>query len=73
MFINIWDTDKELSPKEFGVTIANLSRVEKKTNLQLMKTIVLSKQTFRKYYQDRYVSNDIIDSAENLLKEHGVL
>ena len=73
MFINIWDTDKELSPKKFGVTIANLSRVEKKTNLQLMKTIVLSKQTFRKYYQDRYVSNDIIDSAENLLKEHGVL
>lgn len=73
LFANIWDTDKVLSSKEYGETIAHLSKVEKKTNLQIMKTIVLSKQIFSRYCKDRYVSDDIIDSAVNLLKEGGIL
>lgn len=73
MFANIWDTDKVLLAKEYGETIAHLSNVEKNTNLQIMKTIVLSKQIFSMYYKNRYVSDDIIDSAVNLLKECGIL
>lgn len=73
LFVNIWDTDKVLLAKEYGETIAHLSKVEKKTNLQIIKTIVLSKQIFNMYYENRYISDDIIDSAVNLLKECGIL
>ena len=71
LFVNIRDIDEVLSPYEYGETIARLSKVEKKTNLQLVNTIVLSKEIFSQYYNNRYVSDDIIDSAVNLLKQYG--
>lgn len=73
LFVNIWDTDKVLLAKEYGETIAHLSKVEKNTNFQIIKTIVLSKQIFNIYYENRYIGDDIIDSAVNLLKECGIL
>lgn len=73
LFVNILDADKVLLAKEYGETIAHLSIVERKTNLQIIKTIVLSKQFFDTYYKDRYISDDIIESAVNLLKECGIL
>lgn len=73
LFVNIRDIDEVLSSCEYGETIARLSKVGKKTNLQLANTIVLSKEIFSQYYNNSYVSDDIIDSAVNLLKQCGTL
>ena len=43
MFTNLCDTTKVFTSIEYGDTIAQLSKVEKETNLQIVKTIVLSK------------------------------
>lgn len=73
MFTNIRDANNALSPREYGETIALLSEVEKKTNLKIIETIALSTQIFNKYYKNRYINDDIIDSAVNLLEECGIL
>lgn len=73
MFINIRDANNALSPREYGETIALLAEVEKKTNLKIIETIVLPTQNFNKYYKIRYINDDIIDSAVNLLEECGIL
>lgn len=72
MFFDIQNED-EISLKEYGKTILLLSEITQKTNIKIIKTIILSNNLFDLYYKTRYVSDDLIDSATALLKRIGIM
>lgn len=72
MFFDI-QNENEILLKKYGETIFLLSEITQKTNIKILKTIILSTDFFDLYYKTRYVSDDLIDSATILLKRNGII